>query len=63
MQMLGGREGMGGGTEDGGGRSSGYGSERPAGGGERPARPAPAAKPAPQKSATGFDDMDDDIPF
>ena len=63
MQMLGSREGMGGGAEE-GGRSSGYGSERGASGAaERPARPAPAAKPAPQKSATGFDDMDDDIPF
>ena len=59
MQMLGSREGMGGGAEE-GGRSSGYGSERSAGAAERP---APAAKPAPQKSATGFDDMDDDIPF
>jgi len=53
MKMLGGREGMGGGDE---------------GGGERAARPAaqrPAAsKPgAPAKSSTGFDDMDDDIPF
>ena len=64
MQMLGSREGMGGGAEEGGGRSSGYGGERGASGtAERPARPAPAAKPAPQKSATGFDDMDDDIPF
>ena len=63
MQMLGSREGMGGGAEE-GGRSSGYGGERGASGAaERPARPAPAAKPAPQKSATGFDDMDDDIPF
>jgi single-strand DNA-binding protein len=60
MQLLGSREGMGGGDEAGGG--SGYAR---AGGGEvRPAaRPsAPAAKPA-AKSSTGFDDMDDDIPF
>jgi single-strand DNA-binding protein len=60
MQLLGSREGMGGGDEAGGG--SGYGR---AGGGEgRPAaRPsAPAAKSA-AKSSTGFDDMDDDIPF
>jgi single-strand DNA-binding protein len=60
MQLLGSREGMGGGDEAGSG--SGYGR---AGGGEgRPAaRPsAPAAKPA-AKSSTGFDDMDDDIPF
>jgi single-strand DNA-binding protein len=63
MQMLGTREGMGGGAaEESGGRSSGYG-ERSGGGSERAApRPAPS-KPAPQKSATGFDDMDDDIPF
>jgi single-strand DNA-binding protein len=61
MQLLGSREGMGGADEAGGG--GGYG--RGAGGGEgRPAaRPsAPASKPA-AKSSTGFDDMDDDIPF
>lgn len=60
MQLLGSREGMGGGEE--GGYDSGGGSDRPA---RAPAsRPAqrPSA-PAPQKSATGFDDMDDDIPF
>jgi single-strand DNA-binding protein len=63
MQMLGGREGMGGGDEGGG---QARGGER---GGERgEARSAPASrpaagKPAPSKSATGFDDMDDDIPF
>jgi single-strand DNA-binding protein len=52
MTMLGSREGMGGADEGGGG---GY--SRPA------ARPsAAAAKPA-AKSSTGFDDMDDDIPF
>jgi single-strand DNA-binding protein len=58
MTMLGSREGMGGGDEGGGG----YGR---AGGGEgRPTArpPAPASKPA-AKSSTGFDDMDDDIPF
>ena len=63
MQMLGGREGMGGGDEGGGG-SRGYGRE--GGGaesGSRPAQRPPAAKPAPAKSSTGFDDMDDDIPF
>ncbi|MEO5672224.1 MAG: single-stranded DNA-binding protein [Ramlibacter sp.] len=56
MQLLGGREGMGG----------------PAGGGDDEGgqrRPAPAARPAPpaskpaSKPSTGFDDMDDDIPF
>ena len=61
MQMLGGREGggMGGGGmgDEGGG---GY-SPAPARPAARPA-PAPAPRPAP-KSSTGFDDMDDDIPF
>jgi single-strand DNA-binding protein len=59
MQLLGSREGLGGGGEEGGGYS------RPAGGENRAAAPrpsAPAAKPA-AKSSTGFDDMDDDIPF
>jgi single-strand DNA-binding protein len=53
MQLLGSREGMG----DGGGEGGGGGMRSaPA------ARPA-ASKPAAQKSSTGFDDMDDDIPF
>lgn len=53
MQLLGSREGMGeGGGEGGGARSAP--ASRPAGG---------AAKPAAQKPSTGFDDMDDDIPF
>jgi single-strand DNA-binding protein len=56
MQMLGSREGMGGG-DDAGARSAG----RDAGG---EASPRPASKPAgAPKSSTGFDDMDDDIPF
>jgi single-strand DNA-binding protein len=55
MKMLGGREGMGGGAEDAGERSYG---ERP----QPASRPAAAARPAP-KSSTGFDNMDDDIPF
>jgi single-strand DNA-binding protein len=61
MQLLGSREGMGGGDDAGGG---GGGYSRGAGGEGRPAaRPsAPASKPA-AKSSTGFDDMDDDIPF
>ncbi len=58
MQLLGSREGMGGGDEGGGGGGGGYSRERPA---ARP--PAPASKPAASKSNTGFDDMDDDIPF
>jgi single-strand DNA-binding protein len=60
MQMLGS-------ARDGGGDEGGYGRSRDMeeGGGapSRPAaRPAPAPRPAP-KSSTGFDDMDDDIPF
>src|SRR3954469_5518133 len=58
MKMLGGREGMGGGAEEGGGGGGGSSYERPG-----PAsRPSPASKPA-AKSSTGFDNMDDDIPF
>ena len=56
MQLLGGREGGGGGGDEGGGMGN---APRSA--------PAPAPRPAPSKpaakSATGFDDMDDDIPF
>ena len=66
MQMLGSRQGMGGGDEGGYG---GGGSEAP-----RRAAPAPApagaprapaaARPAPApSSSSGFEDMDDDIPF
>jgi single-strand DNA-binding protein len=65
MQLLGGREGAGGGDsgdDQGGDRGEGRSESRaPA----RSAAPAPRAappKPAP-KAATGFDDMDDDIPF
>ena len=75
MQLLGGRDGGGGGDEGGGGYSRGgaRGGDRGASGdgGDRgesrserpvPASRPPASKPAP-KSSTGFDDMDDDIPF
>ncbi len=58
MQLLGGREGMGGPDEDGGGAPRR--SAPPA------SRPAPSAAPrqqAPAKSASGLEDMDDDIPF
>ena len=60
MQMLGSRQGMGGGDDGGDG---GYSRAAPAPA-SRPAAPAarPAA-PAPTKSSSGFDDMDDDIPF
>ncbi len=60
MKMLGGREGMGGGADDSGG-GSGY-SERPAPA-SRPAASGGAAKQPAAKSSTGFDNMDDDIPF
>ena len=55
MQLLGGREGMGApsGDDEGGQRRA------PA---PRPSAPAGGAKPA-SKPSTGFDDMDDDIPF
>ncbi|MEO8297992.1 MAG: single-stranded DNA-binding protein [Burkholderiales bacterium] len=60
MQLLGGREGMGGGaasSDDGGGYSREP-ESRPA------AKPAGARPAAPQRPAsTGFDAMDDDIPF
>lgn len=61
MTMLGGREGGAGGGQ--GAEDGGMGESRDS----RPARSAPAARtPAPKpaaKSSTGFDDMDDDIPF
>ena len=59
MQMLGGREG--GGEPSGGDDDGASYSRAPA-----PARAAPAARPAPTaaaKPSSGFDDMDDDIPF
>ena len=58
MQLLGGREGgggMGGGMDDGGGA--------PAPRSAPPQRSAPAPRAPAPKSSTGFDDMDDDIPF
>jgi single-strand DNA-binding protein len=66
MQLLGGRDDSGGGRASGGGDDEGGGySERSA-----PARSAPAARPqaapqrpAPKSASTGFDNMDDDIPF
>jgi single-strand DNA-binding protein len=67
MQLLGGREGGGGGGYGGGqaqGGDDGFSqASEPAARPSRPAaRPAPAPAPA-AKSSTGFDDMDDDIPF
>ena len=73
MQMLGGRDsggeeaGSGGGGTGGrylaprDGVDGGDREERPARPAARPA-PAPSPRPAP-KASTGFDDMDDDIPF
>jgi len=73
MQLLGGREGGGGDEGGGGGGSYSRGSQGggdSGGGAPRQERSAPAARPAPAaskpaatKSSTGFDDMDDDIPF
>ena len=62
LQLLGGREGMGG---PGGEESGSYAPRAAAPAASRSAapasRPAPASKPTP--ASTGFDDMDDDIPF
>jgi single-strand DNA-binding protein len=64
MQLLGSREGMGGGdTDDAGGGGGGGGYRRESSGAGGGGRGAPAPKPAAGKPATGFDDMDDDIPF
>ncbi len=59
MQLLGNRQGAGS-PDEGGGGGGGY-SRAPA-----PASRPPAARPAPApaaKSGSGFEDMDDDIPF
>ncbi|MET3180096.1 UNVERIFIED_ORG: single-strand DNA-binding protein [Variovorax guangxiensis] len=78
MQMLGSRQGQGGpsGPSDddgygGGGGGGGYSQGGGGGGGgyaprapaAAPRAPAPAPRQAPAKSSSGFDDMDDDIPF
>ena len=61
MQLLGGRDG--GDSGGGGGGDEGYSREAPAPrAAPAPRREAPAPRPAP-KSSTGFDDMDDDLPF
>ncbi len=59
LQLLGGREGMGG---PGGDEGGGGGYSRPPAPAPRAAAPAPRQQ-APAKSSSGFDDMDDDIPF
>ena len=61
MQLLGTRQGAGGGGGEEGGGGGGY-TRAPAPASRPPAaRPAPA--PAAAKPGSGFDDMDDDIPF
>lgn len=59
MQLLGGRQGMGGPSdEDGGGAP-----RRSAPPAQRPAASAPRQQAPAAKASSGFDDMDDDIPF
>ena len=63
LQLLGGREGLGGpgGEDEGGGAPP---PRRMPAAAPRAATPAPAARQAPApRPASGFDDMDDDIPF
>ena len=64
LQLLGGREGMGGpGGDDEGGGGAPPPRRMPAPA-PRAAAPAPATRQAPApRPASGFDDMDDDIPF
>jgi single-strand DNA-binding protein len=59
MQLLGKREGLGGPASEGGDEGAPRRAPAPA---ARPAA-APAARQAPAKASSGFDDMDDDIPF
>jgi single-strand DNA-binding protein len=73
MQMLGSRASGGGGGQGGGYDDGGYGGDaggydqapRRAAPPQRPATPPqrPAPAPAAPRAASGFDDMDDDIPF
>ena len=63
MTMLGSRQGMGeasGDADAGDGGGTNYARPAPA---SRPAAQAPRQAPTPAKSTSGFDDMDDDIPF
>ncbi|WP_066709909.1 single-stranded DNA-binding protein [Curvibacter delicatus] len=57
MQLLGKREGMGSPSDDEGG------APRRAAPAPRSAPSAPAPRQAPARASSGFDDMDDDIPF
>jgi len=68
MQLLGGREDGGGGGRGAGSAMAddGYGDDAapaPRRAAPPPRAPAPAPRAPAPKSATGFDDMDDDIPF
>jgi len=65
MQMLGSRQGQGGpsGDDEGGYSQGGGGYSRPPAAAAAPRAAAPAPRQAPAKSSSGFDDMDDDIPF
>ncbi|MFM2262770.1 MAG: single-stranded DNA-binding protein [Pseudomonadota bacterium] len=64
LQLLGGREGMGGpGMDDGAEPAPRAYAPRAAAAPARAAAPAQRPAPAPAPSASGFDDMDDDIPF
>lgn len=65
MQMLGSRQGMGApGGDDGYGGGGDYEAPRRAVASAPRAAPAPRPAPAPApRAASGFDDMDDDIPF
>ena len=61
LQLLGGREGMGAPSE---GEEGATAPRKFAAAAPRAAAPAPAARQAPApRPASGFDDMDDDIPF
>jgi single-strand DNA-binding protein len=60
MQMLGSREGMGGPSGEDEGAGGGYSRPAPA---SRPAAAAAAAQQTQANPSSGFDDMDDDIPF
>ncbi len=61
MQMLGSRQGMGGPSHDDGGSYEA--PNRAAAPAARAPAAAPRPAPAASKAASGFDDMDDDIPF
>jgi single-strand DNA-binding protein len=62
LQLLGGREGMGGPSDGGGDEGGASAPRRPAPAPRVAAPAAPRQAPAP-RPASGFDDMDDDIPF